>query len=256
MKFFSLQSGSNGNCHLIESNNSTILIDSGISGIKTKRLLEEEGFDIMNVLGVLLTHEHDDHVSGAGVLARKYKVPVYANRNTFERASVKMKAIDESLIHFIDGPFCIGDLSVIPFKTCHDACDPCGYVVKSGDKKITILTDTGCVREDVLEITRNSDIFYVEANFDPVMLKNGPYSPMLQARVRGEFGHLSNFECADYLINVIGDRTKYIMIGHISYQNNNEVLAKLTVEDVLSKHGFEIPVFVSSRFRKSVVLEI
>lgn len=241
---------------MIESDNTTILIDSGISGAKTKRLMEEEGFDISRVEGVLLTHEHDDHVSSAGVLARKFKLPIYANKNTFEKALIKMKAIDESLIHFINGPFSIGDLSVEPFKTSHDACDPCGYVVKSGNKKITVLTDTGCVKENVLEVTKNSDIFYVEANFDPIMLKNGPYSPMLQARVRGEFGHLSNFECAEYLINVVGENTKFIMIGHISYKNNDEMLAKLTVEDILQKNGINVPVFVSSRFRKSVVLEI
>lgn len=256
MKFFSLQSGSNGNCHLIESNNTTILIDAGISGVKTKRLMEEEGFDIFNVRGVLLTHEHDDHASCAGILARKFKLPIYANRNTFQKSIIKMKAIDESLIHFIEGPFSIGDLYVLPFRTSHDACDPCGYVVKQGDKKITVLTDTGCVKDEVLNVTRNSDIFYVEANFDPIMLKNGPYSPMLQARVRGEFGHLSNFECGEYLINAVGDRTKFIMIGHISYKNNDEMLAKLTVEDMLAKNGIDIPVFVSSRFRKSVVLEI
>lgn len=256
LKFFSLQSGSNGNSHLIQSNNTSILIDSGLSGVRTKNILAEAGFSIEDVSGVLITHEHDDHVSGAGVLSRKFKTPVYINRATFKMATMKMKQIDESLLHFIDGPFCIGDIVVTPFKICHDAADPLGYVLKSDGKKISVITDTGVITDEVMALTKNSDFFYVEANFDPIMLKHGPYTPALQERVRGDFGHLSNFECAEYLINAIGDRTKAVMIGHISLFNNGETLAKLTVENAIAEAGLDVPVFVSSRFRPSVVIEI
>lgn len=148
LKFFSLQSGSNGNSHLIQSNNTSILIDSGLSGVRTKNILAEAGFSIEDVSVVLITHEHDDHVSGAGILSRKFKTPVYINPATFKMATLKMKRIDESLLHFIDGPFCIGDIEVTPFRTYHDAIDPLGYLIECEGKKISVITDTGFISDE------------------------------------------------------------------------------------------------------------
>lgn len=256
MKFFSLQSGSNGNSHFIKSNNAGILIDSGLSGVKTKKLLEESGFSIEDVDGLIITHEHIDHISGVGVLARMFKIPVYANRETMFVTINKVNSFDASLMHFIDEPFMIGDMKITPFPVSHDAVYPFGYLVESEGKKISFVTDTGVISDYVYELTENSDLYFVESNFDPIMLKNGPYTKDLQRRVAGEFGHLSNFECAHYLINSMGNRTKAVVIGHISYQNNNEILAKLTVENILAENGFEVPVYVSGRFNKSEVISI
>lgn len=255
MRFCSLQSGSSGNAQYIEYNDTKILVDSGLNGKQTATRLTEIGVNIDDIDAILLTHEHIDHISGAGVISRRHDIPIYATYKTHIAAAPIIKDIKNHNRKIIEGEFYIKDLFVKPFNASHDAVDPIGFAIY-GSSKISIITDTGYVNEDAIYETKNSDLFFVESNHDLNMLEFGPYPFHLKERIKSEFGHLSNVDCANFLIDNIGENTKYIILCHLSHDNNEEVLAQTTVKNLLHDVGIDLPVLVSHRDRIGEVITL
>ena len=175
LKFCSLSSGSCGNATYIEYKDSKILIDAGLNGVTTENALKEIGTDIKDLDAVILTNEHRDHVHGA---------KLYANEKTFLASLPRIGCVNESHVHIFDGAFEVKDLVIKPFKVFHDAYDPVGLAIYAGNKKVSILTDTGLVDDGIKEAIKDSDIYYIESNHDEKMLESGPYSYYLKRRVK------------------------------------------------------------------------
>lgn len=239
MKFVSLASGSGGNVQYIEHEDTKILIDAGLSCKAIERLLESISVDPRDLDGVFITHEHLDHSKGAGVLSRRYDLPILANSMTWTKLKDIVKKISkENMIEFsIDDAFYFRDLWVSPVPTFHDARDPNGYTFQSDDKKISILTDTGWVSTSMLDKIKDSDLYYLESNHDEEMLKNGTYPWPLKQRILSTQGHLSNDNCAEVLKSVIKGVGETVVLSHLSKENNTEDKAYSTSLNILEKMG-------------------
>lgn len=241
MKLCSIASGSSGNCIYVGSNHTNLLVDVGISAKRIENGLN--GIDILpdTIQGILITHEHSDHVQGLGILARKYHVPIYATYET--AAAIKriksLGEIPEELFHFIkpDEAFCINDIAVEPFSTSHDASNPVCYSIQSEGQKVGIATDLGKYDEYILSKLEASELLFIEANHDINMLMVGKYPYHLKQRILGDRGHLSNDTSADLISKLIHPKLKHILLAHLSKENNYEELAYETVCCELMSRG-------------------
>ena len=233
MKLCSIASGSSGNCIYVGSDNTNLLVDAGVSA---KRI--ENGLSDIDILpdtlqGILITHEHSDHISGLGILARKYHIPIYATYET-ALALQKIKSlgnVDQELYHYIqpNEAFFINDIKVEPFSTSHDASNPVCYTMQLEEQKISIATDLGKYDDYIVSKLKESDILFIEANHDVNMLMVGKYPYYLKQRILGDRGHLSNDTSADLISKLIHPRLQTIMLAHLSKENNYEELAYETV---------------------------
>lgn len=241
MKFCSLASGSSGNCLYVESKEAKFLIDAGLSGAKIKKLMEERDLDPRDLDFILLTHEHRDHALGLGVMSRRYKLPIYTNEDTYEGLRPWIGQIKDENLKFFETEvdFFVKDLSIKPVRTYHDANDPVGYVIEDGKKKVSVVTDTGITTSHMEEVLAGSDMYFIEANFDPNMLENGPYKKHTRRRIRGDHGHLSNEESAQLIGRLLKSGSEKIYLGHLSENNNLPIIAKNTVETYLLGLGIE-----------------
>ncbi|MDO4620918.1 MAG: MBL fold metallo-hydrolase [Lachnospiraceae bacterium] len=235
MKFCSIASGSSGNCIYAGSAGTSVLIDAGISGKRIEQglgMIEQSTGDID---GILVTHEHSDHIKGVGVLARRYGIPIYGTRGTLG-ALGKMTTvgkIPEEQLHVIeaDHPFAIGDLTIEPFAISHDAAEPVGYRISHNGKCAAVATDMGCYDEQTIRYLSGLDVLLLESNHDVHMLEAGPYPYYLKRRILGEKGHLSNETAGQLLGRVLHEGIRNIYLGHLSRENNYEALAYETVRD-------------------------
>ena len=229
MRLCSIASGSSGNCIYVGSEATHLLIDTGISGKRTESGLHSLGVDARELDGILITHEHADHVSGLGVLARKYDVPIYATRGTIEaiRGMGNIGAIEEERFVEIrpDSRFIIKDLHVNPLRISHDAADPVGYRISYGGKRLAVCTDLGVYNDYTVECLRGMDALLLEANHDVNMLQVGPYPYYLKQRILGDRGHLSNENSGKLLSRILHDGLKTVILGHLSKENNLPELA-------------------------------
>lgn len=225
MRFCVLGSGSKGNATLVQSGETSVLIDNGFSGKELAGRLAAVGVAMEDLGALLLTHEHSDHVSGAGVLSRRAKLAVHANEPTFLAAEKKIGK-PHRFHPFQNGEeFVVGALSIHPFSLSHDAADPVGFVLTDGRFRFGYCTDTGCVTRLMERRLAGCHALVLEANHDPVMLKNGPYPLELQQRVRGNRGHLSNVDAAGLLRTLLHDSLQAVVLAHLSEQNNLPALA-------------------------------
>lgn len=238
MKFCAIASGSTGNCQYIETKKKRILIDAGLSGKAIEENLKEIGVDPSTLDGIFVTHEHNDHVKGVGILARRYGLEVFANENTFYAMEKTVKRIDEHKRHVFrsNEAFSYGDLEIFPMPLFHDAEEGVGYVLMSGGKKISILTDTGWVNTAMLDMMDGSDVYYLESNHDAKMLRNGPYPRILKDRIASTRGHLSNEHCAELLASLVKKKGEHIVLGHLSQENNLPLLAARATRDALAEN--------------------
>lgn len=233
-----LASGSTGNTSLITTGQHKILMDAGLSGKKTKSLLDEVGVDINDIDLAFLSHDHSDHSAGLGVLMRRYpQIDAFANTGTWNYLldSKKIGKVPVQQMNTIEPgqSKVMGDLTVTAFATSHDAAEPQYYVFESDGKRVAFLTDTGYVSENVKGVIKDSDAYMMEFNYDTMMLREGPYSWSLKQRILSDVGHLSNEEAGEALLDVVSPRTKHIFLAHRSQHNNTAYLAHDTAKEML-----------------------
>ena len=228
MKIQTIASGSKGNCAIIICDDTKIIIDMGISFITLKRSLEENSLSFDNFSGILITHNHSDHVNGLKTLINKTKLNAYITQEMYE--SIKEYIPKERCI-FIDEEFNINDVEIKLIHTSHDAPASNGFIISHNDKSIVYITDTGYINRKILNKIVNKDLYLIESNHDEVMLMDGPYPRFLKERVISDKGHLSNITTAKYLKKIIGPNTKNIVLAHLSETNNTEELALKTVRE-------------------------
>lgn len=239
MQFVSLASGSKGNCYYLESNEGAFLVDCGISLKRIEQGVTTFGKSGMDAIrGVLLTHEHRDHIAGLGPLLRRHHIPVYGTRDTLDALDEKqIGKVDRHLFYSLDeDPLTLADFHISYSRVSHDAADPVSYQIRWQDKKIGMLTDSGVLSDENMNALYDSDILLIEANHDIDMLRKGPYPYFLKQRIAGRFGHLSNANCADALPEMISSRTKHVVLAHLSEKNNQPTRAYDTVCHALSAH--------------------
>lgn len=239
IKFCSLFSGSNGNCLFFGNQKTKILIDAGLSRKAVFTALKSIDQDPEDIKGILLTHEHIDHIKGAGVISRTLDIPIYATYGTWQGCLPLMGKLSEKNMVLIEAKktFNIDDLVIEPFKIPHDANDPVGYCLKSGDNKITIATDIGKMTKSLLNVFQNSSLLFLESNHDIEMLKTGRYPMSLKQRILGDKGHLCNEIAAKTVAYMVKAGVERIVLGHLSEKNNFKELAYVTTAAQMKKEG-------------------
>lgn len=256
MKLCSIASGSSGNCIYVGSEQTNLLVDAGISAKRIEYGLNKIDINPDTIQGILITHEHSDHVSGLGVLARRYHIPIYATYETAVafRRSKSMGEISDELMNYVepDKAFMINDISIEPFSTSHDAANPVCYTMSMDKGKIGIATDLGKYDDYILSKLNGSDLLLIEANHDINMLMVGKYPYYLKQRILGERGHLSNDSCADLICKLVEKKNRRIILAHLSKENNYEELAYETVLCELSRLGIPLSDFNLSVARRDV----
>lgn len=242
MKFqlCSLNSGSCGNATYIAAGDTRLLVDAGLSGKAITQALAQIGVMPEMLSGILVSHEHIDHVRGIGVLARRYHLPVYANYRTWQamyRLIGEVPAAQRRIFES-EQDFFIQDLNILPFVIPHDTPEPVAFRVHHGNHSVAVATDMGCVPKRVLKHLAGTDLVLLESNHDPDMLEhNERYPLMLKRRIMGTNGHLSNQDCGETLIKLSDSGVRYALLGHLSQDNNTPEMAIQTVTETLIKGG-------------------
>jgi phosphoribosyl 1,2-cyclic phosphodiesterase len=235
-----LASGSRGNCALVASSSTRILVDAGLSGRETCKRLHGLGERIDQISAILITHEHSDHVSGLQRLATKFKIPVFITEGTHHAWNRAMRD-DEGKVpqlpkveHFAAGRrFRIGDIEVSPFTIPHDAADPVGFTFLADGVKIGFATDLGYMPVSVRNHLSGSTVLVMESNHDVEMLRTGPYPWSVKQRVMSRVGHLSNDSLAEFITSDYDGSAEYLVLAHLSEQNNHPELARVSAEQAL-----------------------
>ena len=265
MRFCSIASGSSGNCIYVGSDHTHLLVDTGISRKRIEEGLKKLEIKGEEIDGVLITHEHSDHIQGLGVLSRKYELPIYATKGTIEgiSGSTSLGKMPDGLFHTIraDEPFRLGDIEVKPFAISHDACEPTGYRFECGGRSAAVATDLGKYDEYTVSNLTGLDAVLLEANHDIHMLEVGGYPYYLKQRILGDKGHLSNELSGRLLCDILHDNLKHIILGHLSKENNYARLAYETVklEVTLGDNdykGEDLDMFVAGRDSVSDIIMV
>lgn len=242
LQFSILASGSSGNCTYVESMNSRIMIDAGLSGKRIEALFQQIDRKVAHVDAILVTHEHKDHIHGVGVLSRKYNIPIYANAKTWSvMENMIGKIAPENKMYIeTDQLVTIGDIDVLSYKVSHDAISPQFYAFEKAKKQFVMLTDTGYVSDRLRSQLKNASAYLIESNHEIEMLRYGAYPWSLKQRILSDKGHLSNEDGALAMVDLIGNNTKEIYLGHLSRDNNTKQLAMTSMEDILIHHDFGV----------------
>lgn len=259
MRFIPLFSGSSGNSQLLEAGETRLLIDAGVAGKMLENALRRLNTDPQGLNGILISHDHIDHTRGAGVLSRRYGLPVYANKGTWDAMPSAVGDIPFRSIRLFrtNQDFYIGDINITPFRTPHDAAEPVGFSFVYKGKKLVCMTDIGCVRDDMAEQAEGANLVYIEANHDIEMLKTGPYPYQLKKRILSDSGHLSNESCGSALARLYKSGVRNAVLGHLSHENNTPLKALETVKNVLRSYGIEdMAVTVAERDEITGIFEI
>ncbi len=225
-----LASGSDGNCTVVQYEDGAVMIDAGLSCKKIQELMDVNGVDAGDIKALLITHEHSDHIAGAGVVARKLGIPIMCNRSTFDASNFgEVEYSPTSTLH----PFDVAGMNVLPLPTSHNAAEPNAYLLRTEDRKVLVATDTGKLTYPVEHALEEADIAVIESNYDKIMLDNGPYPPYLKRLIDSEIGHMSNVACADAIKRTMGSNPKrQIFLAHLSKKNNTPDTARETVSEI------------------------
>ncbi|RJX31146.1 MAG: MBL fold metallo-hydrolase [Desulfurivibrio sp.] len=244
MQFCVLGSGSKGNATYVAARGRALLIDSGFSAVEIERRLAAIGVEAVSLAAILLTHAHSDHIKGAAVLARKYRLPIYANQGTLAAAAKSLGAVP-AIFEFQTGTsFSLHDFHIHPFAVCHDCVDPVGFVIENGSCSLGYCTDTGMVSRLIRHRLTGCNGLVIECNHDPDLLKSGPYPLHLQQRVRSSQGHLANEEAARFVADLLHDGLQHVVLAHLSETNNHPDLALAAVAAAL-RSGNELTTGIS-----------
>ncbi len=240
MKFYTLASGSSGNAAYLLANGTKILIDCGMSGKKLEEAMNAIGEAASELSAILITHEHSDHIKGAGVMARRYKLPIYATEGTL--SGLDRTRIPDSALHIIkaDREFCVGDIGITPFSIPHDAAEPTGFRLTAGADSVAVATDIGQMNEYIMDNIRGCRAVVLESNHDIEMLKCGPYPYPLKRRILSELGHMSNAAAAEILEELVEDGAEHIALGHLSKENNRPDIAMMESKNALESCGIRV----------------
>jgi phosphoribosyl 1,2-cyclic phosphodiesterase len=237
MRFCVLGSGSKGNSTFVEAGGTRLLIDAGFSGKEIERRLTAIEVAPDTLSAILITHEHSDHTRGAGILSRRFKLPILANSLTIAAAGEVLSKL-HGLQEFITGTsFSFGDFSIHPYRISHDAADPVGFVLTNGSTSMGYCTDTGVVSRLMQHRLVSCHGLVLESNHDPDLLRNGPYPLYLQQRVRSKQGHLANGEAAEFLSDILHQGLEHVVLSHLSETNNRPELAHDAVRAVVASLG-------------------
>lgn len=265
MRLCSIASGSSGNCIYVGDDHTHLLVDTGISKKRIEEGLHSLGVKGEELSGILITHEHIDHIQGLGVFSRRYEIPVYATPGTIEgiRSMKSIGRMPEGLMHEVeeDQTFTLGDLKICPFSISHDARQPSGFRMENEQKAVAVATDLGTYDEYTIGHLQNLNAVVLEANHDIHMLEVGPYPYVLKRRVMGEKGHLSNELSGRLLSDILHDGLQQVILGHLSKENNYAELAYETVKLEVSfgdnpYRGEDIPMMVAEREQISNVVTL
>ena len=262
IKVCSLFSGSSGNCIFVSYNDTSILIDAGLSGKKIGEALKSIGQSFDDISAIFITHEHSDHINGAGIIARRYKIPIYANSLTWKAMRPFMGKLSSDHVRVVEvgETHSLGDIEIRPFAIPHDAVCPVGYNLFINGKKLTIATDIGHMSRELLSNLEKSDMVLLESNHDVGMLKAGRYPWPLKQRILGENGHLCNDMAGKVVAYLAENGTRRFLLGHLSKENNFPELAYRTVCNALLEKSInpqkDVYLEVALRDRASNVLTI
>jgi phosphoribosyl 1,2-cyclic phosphodiesterase len=256
MKICVLGSGSKGNCTLVESGDTTILIDAGFSGVEIQRRLQLIGRQLESITAILVTHEHNDHISGAGILSRKAQIPLYANSGTYHATGSRLGKLFERGEFGTGEQFTIGGLQVHPFAVSHDTSDPVGFVVSDGIHRFGYCTDTGKITTLIEYHLQECDALVLESNHDPKMLREGPYPLYLQQRVRSNKGHLANEDAGRFLKKLSTRGLKHVVLAHLSETNNLPELALQSVRNNLDGSMKKINIIPAAQASPSPIINL
>ena len=232
MKFCVLSSGSKGNSTYIEINNHKFLIDVGRNFLYLSTKLKEIDVDIKDIEGIFITHNHQDHIQGLKVFINKVNPTIYLSKKIYDEID-----IDINNYVFIEDDYNIDDINIKTIKLSHDTPECKGYIFINNDKDLVYITDTGYINKNYFDVLKNRCAYILESNHDVEMLMNCSRPYPLKMRVLGDSGHISNKDCLYYLTNFIGDKTKYVILAHISQDNNDPVLAYNNINDNLDKEN-------------------
>jgi phosphoribosyl 1,2-cyclic phosphodiesterase len=250
---FSLQSGSNGNAIYVEAGAVKLLFDGGISGRQARARMAARGRDIREVDALILSHDHRDHVQAAGIYQRKFGLPIYVTRRTFQAVEYDVGRVRNVRFFRAGDSLAFNGIVVHTIRTPHDAVDGVVFVVEHEGKRLAILTDLGHPFAGLQHVLEAVDAAYLESNYDPQMLAEGPYPGWLKTRIAGSGGHLSNPEAAELLRGCGRRRPRWVAIAHLSEQNNDPELA---LETNRAAVGRSYPFHVASRYGVSPILTV
>lgn len=261
LKFRSLYSGSTGNSLYVESENTKILVDSGVSMKKLTTALTTNDVKLEDIDAIIVTHEHSDHVQSLGMISSKYNIPVFANEKTWDAMPKQRDKISDTNQKFFVSyeKFEIGDLIIDPFSIPHDAADPCGFNIMNNKDKISIATDIGHMTKEIVDKLDGSSFVLLESNYDPEILKSGKYPYYLKTRILGPNGHLPNEMAGKTIAYLLKGSLKQVMLGHLSKENNFPELAYQTVIEKLIQSNFDensIRISVASRIEPSEIIAV
>lgn len=257
LKFCSLYSGSSGNSFLVQSDHTRILVDAGVSCKKIVNALASLNIAIEEIDAIFVTHEHIDHTQSIGTISKKYNIPVYANKKTWQAMPNQMEKVDVKNIYYFSNneEFNFKDLKIFPFSIPHDAANPCGFNIYHDKTKLSIATDIGHMDNQVLNNLKNSKFILLESNYEPEVLKCSSYPYRLKERISSPIGHLSNIDAGKTINYLSNYGLETAVLGHLSKENNFPELAyKSVVEQI--KQNEKLHIEVASRFEPSSFFEV
>lgn len=246
MKFSVLASGSTGNSIYVENGQHAFIVDAGLTGKKMEALLAQIDREAKQLSGILVTHEHSDHIKGVGVLARKHNIPVFANAKTWEamNSSIGNIPLDQRFEWKTDEVKTFGGLDIQSFAVSHDAAEPMFYTFQEDGRKLVVMTDTGYVSDRMKGFISTADAYVFESNHDVSMLQMGPYPWKIKRRILSDVGHVSNEDAAVAMSEVVAEKETQIYLAHLSKDNNMKELARMSVSQTLESCGIRAGEFL------------
>ncbi len=242
LNFCSLSSGSSGNCYYLGNEFHGILIDAGISATSIRKFLRDIDISMQTIMGVLVTHNHIDHIRGLEVLTRKNNLPAFTTHNIWKSILTPQRKISNYSIREIplQKKFHLAGFDIEAFPVCHDAPETIGFHICAADKKITIATDLGHICQTSAPYIKAANLLVIESNYDEQMLMNGKYPHFLKARIHSDHGHLGNHQTSAFLADIISDKLRNICLAHLSKNNNTPELALQTLHCTFKERGINL----------------